>query len=479
MSNGWLTCHSAVLRRLDELLELPDGPVQQHLRGAVRAAERTRDLAVVHPEREAHDQRLAAIVGQLLHALQDSLEVVAILHQRLGRVRGRQRVRVVDRRLRAPRAVAVVVRREVVGDADQPRPQRAPLRLALRALEVPVGLQERLLREVLGVVVVAHPVVRVGVDVAQVRLVERGEVVVEAAASAPRPPLRVGRHAPDPTPCVAQAALALPRRPAGLGAVSEAAQRSGSTRPSIIPASPRSTGASTPESRTRCGEQRHAVDGLGGLPEGRADVAGRHALRQQLAGAAVARARGEHGGHEVARAGEAGEGLGVRAGAARVGVDLGEHLAGGGAGGVRPGGRGGGRGERGGVLRAARELDADEVGGGGDVQAGGARARRPTWREKAGLAVASTSEAPPSSAARGVGGAADRADGPAPARARRRRRSGACRAAARGPWRTRARRCAARSGRRGRRPPRAGGRTGRRRRRGRGARAPARRRAGR
>ena len=39
--------------------------------------------------------------------------------------------------------------------------------------------------------------------------------------------------------------------PAGFGAVSDAAQRSGSTRPSIIPASPRSTGASTPASRMR------------------------------------------------------------------------------------------------------------------------------------------------------------------------------------------------------------------------------------
>ena len=53
------------------------------------------------------------------------------------------------------------------------------------ALEVPVGLQEGLLREVLGVVMVAHAVVRVAVDVAQVRAVELGEVAVE--------PLLVGR----------------------------------------------------------------------------------------------------------------------------------------------------------------------------------------------------------------------------------------------------------------------------------------------
>ena len=84
-----------------------------------------------------------------------------------------EHARVVDRRLRLARPVAVVVRRQVVRDADQPRPQRPAVGLLLRALEVPVGLQERLLREVLGVVVVAHPVVRVRVDVAQMRLVER------------------------------------------------------------------------------------------------------------------------------------------------------------------------------------------------------------------------------------------------------------------------------------------------------------------
>jgi hypothetical protein len=66
-----------------------------------------------------------------------------------------------------------------VGDPDEPRPQRAPLRLALCPLEVTVGLQERLLGEVLGVVVVADPVVRVRVDVAQVRLVELREGRVE------------------------------------------------------------------------------------------------------------------------------------------------------------------------------------------------------------------------------------------------------------------------------------------------------------
>ena len=54
-----------------------------------------------------------------------------------------------------------------------------PLDSALGALEVPVGLQEGLLGEVLGVVVVAHPVVGVAVDVAQVGAVELGEVAVQ------------------------------------------------------------------------------------------------------------------------------------------------------------------------------------------------------------------------------------------------------------------------------------------------------------
>src|SRR5215207_9278580 len=67
MSNGWLTAsRPAGFGLAHELLELPDGAVEQHLRGSIRAAERARDLAVVHPQGEAHDQRLAAVVGQPL-----------------------------------------------------------------------------------------------------------------------------------------------------------------------------------------------------------------------------------------------------------------------------------------------------------------------------------------------------------------------------------------------------------------------------
>ncbi len=51
-------------------------------------------------------------------------------------------------------------------DADQPRAQRTSVRFALRALEMTVGLQERLLGQVLRVVMIADAVVRVAVDVA-------------------------------------------------------------------------------------------------------------------------------------------------------------------------------------------------------------------------------------------------------------------------------------------------------------------------
>src|SRR4051794_33642522 len=227
---------------LHDVLELADRTVQQHLGRAVGAVQGAGDLAVVHAEREAHDQRLAAVVGQLLDAAQDAGEIVTILDQPLGRVRGGERAGVVDVGLRPARAVAVVVRREVVGDADQPRPQRAPLGFLLGAREVAVRLQERLLGQVLGVVVVADAVVRVRVDVLQVCLVELAEVGVELGL------VRCGGHAARTLPRYAAFAAF---RPAGLGAVRLAVQRSGSTLPSITPARPRRTGASTPACRRR------------------------------------------------------------------------------------------------------------------------------------------------------------------------------------------------------------------------------------
>src|SRR5829696_6814987 len=102
----------------EALLELLDGPVDQHLGRSLGSPERARDLAVVHTQRETHDQRLAAVVGKLRHALEDLLHVLALLHEFLGSVRLLQHARVVELRDRPARAVAVEVRREVVRDAD-------------------------------------------------------------------------------------------------------------------------------------------------------------------------------------------------------------------------------------------------------------------------------------------------------------------------------------------------------------------------
>src|SRR3954447_2309107 len=213
----------------DDALELLDGAMDQHLRRAVRASHGACDLAVVHAQREAHDQRLAAVVRKLLHTLEDSRQLVATLHEILGRVRCAQGRRVVDVRLRLSRAIAVEIRREVVRDPDQPRPQRPAMALRERPLEVPVGLQERLLRQVLGVVMVAHPVVGIRVHVAQVGLVELGELRIELGLV----------HASQPT----YAAFVVPRP---LGLVIAPVHCSASMRPASTAARPLSAGARTP-----------------------------------------------------------------------------------------------------------------------------------------------------------------------------------------------------------------------------------------
>src|SRR5688500_14001246 len=64
---------------LEALLELLDGSVDEHLGGSLGSAEGARDLAVVHAEREAHDQRLAAVLRELRHSLEDLLHLLALL----------------------------------------------------------------------------------------------------------------------------------------------------------------------------------------------------------------------------------------------------------------------------------------------------------------------------------------------------------------------------------------------------------------
>ena len=72
--------------------------------------------------------------------------------------------------------------------------------LSLGALEVAIGLQERLLGQILGVVMVADAVVGIAVDIAQMSPIELGELGVE---------LRLGLgavalgHSCNPTPAAA------------------------------------------------------------------------------------------------------------------------------------------------------------------------------------------------------------------------------------------------------------------------------------
>ncbi len=159
-------------RSSDELLQLLYRPMDEHLGRTIGAIERPRDLAIVHAQGEAHDQRLATVVRELAHPVQHAAELVAALDQLLGRMRSGQRCRLFDRRGRLAGAVPVEVGGEVVGDTDEPRTKRAPVRLPLRALEVPIGLKECLLGQVLRIVMVSHAVVGVAVHVAQMGAIE-------------------------------------------------------------------------------------------------------------------------------------------------------------------------------------------------------------------------------------------------------------------------------------------------------------------
>src|SRR5215210_3256451 len=92
---------------LETLLQLLDGPVDEHLGRPFGPPQRSGDLAVVHSQREAHDERLASVLRELRHALENLLHLFAPLHQLLGPDRLGQDGRVVQLRRRAARAVAV------------------------------------------------------------------------------------------------------------------------------------------------------------------------------------------------------------------------------------------------------------------------------------------------------------------------------------------------------------------------------------
>src|SRR5829696_5059191 len=122
------------------LLELLDRAVDQDLGRPVRAAQGARDLAVVHTQRKAHDQGVAAVVGQMLEVLHDALQLLASLDDPLGAMRSRDRLALLEDPLRTAGPVAVIVGRQVVRDADEPGPQWPAVRFPAGAFEVTVGL---------------------------------------------------------------------------------------------------------------------------------------------------------------------------------------------------------------------------------------------------------------------------------------------------------------------------------------------------
>ena len=177
-----------------------------------------------------------------------------------------------------------------------------PFGLAPGALEVAVGLQEGLLGEVLGVVVVADPVVGVGVDVAQVVAVELLEGAVELGLRlAGSPSLGAGSdrsRSRVTRPSLAPRAIRSGRLPRALGPPQPgdplARRRS---RPRSAPRGPRAPGASTPGARDRLGDQRHRVEALrrladarpGSAPPGRPLPSSSPARRLRLPGARTSR----------------------------------------------------------------------------------------------------------------------------------------------------------------------------------------------
>src|SRR4051794_8668097 len=86
---------------LQPFLELSDGSVNQHLGRAFGAAERARDLAVVHVQGEAHDQRGLPVLGQVRNAGEHVTKLFASFDQLVGAVPLGDRPRVVDVGLRA------------------------------------------------------------------------------------------------------------------------------------------------------------------------------------------------------------------------------------------------------------------------------------------------------------------------------------------------------------------------------------------
>ena len=147
----------------------------ERLHGALGLVENRRHLRVREVEDELQRQHLLLLGREVLDELEHRLAPDRSHRLELGR-----RLRLVRRRLRhlllrLPAAArAKVIHREVVRDAEEPGGERR--RLPAEAPDLLEHLQERLRREVLGVVAVADADVEVAVDpveMDEVQLLER------------------------------------------------------------------------------------------------------------------------------------------------------------------------------------------------------------------------------------------------------------------------------------------------------------------
>ena len=207
-----------------------------------------------------------------------------------------------------------------MGDPDEPRAQGTPVGFTQSAFEVAVRLEEGLLGEVFGIVVVADAVVAVRVDVAQVDPIELCEASVELRlglwcdffhSTGAYPGLGGSNSAPSWTrtwDCVT------------------ARSTVGFDPPSTSAASPSIAGAASRSLRAAAANSGIAVHGLGGLTERRLISAAGTPWARSSPARRLRDSRCDDGRDEVAGAGEAGERLGAAPGP-RKRVDLGEHLA--------------------------------------------------------------------------------------------------------------------------------------------------------
>ncbi len=188
-----------------------------------------------------------------------------------------------------------------------------------------------------------------------------------------------------------------------------------------------------PRPLDRAREQPHGLQRLHGLAEAAGDLVRRHALGQQLAGAAVAGGGRQRGGHQVAGAAAPHERARLPAGQLGQGEHLEEDVRRGHAGGVEALALGGADRHRRGVLRHARQLDAHRVVGDLAHHAGALEHLGHPVRQRLGVRGAHQSRARLHHLAR-MRGAPHTRRALGPERALERHGRAACRRAARGPW---------------------------------------------